>query len=53
LCATLRSISRRSEAYHALPIITSRIVAVPAITSRNTSSSLKKIRFFTELDYYS
>src|SRR5579872_5300315 len=43
----LRSISARMDASHALPIKTSRMAAVAAITMRKTTSSLKKMRFFT------
>ena len=43
----LRSISVRSEASHAPPIMTSRVAAVAAMTMRKTARSLKKMRFFT------
>ena len=43
----LRSISSRSEASQALPIMTSRMTAVAAMTIRKTARSLKKMRFFT------
>src|SRR5580765_4831739 len=46
-CVRLRSISVRSEASHALPIMTSRVAAVAAMTMRKTARSLKKMRFFT------
>src|SRR5579872_3722987 len=42
----LRSISVRNEASQALPIMTSRMTAVAAMTIRKTASSLKKMRFF-------
>src|SRR5579863_8234838 len=43
----LRSISARSEASQALPIMTSRMTEVAAMTIRKTARSLKKMRFFT------